>query len=81
MCSYYQGFIPNFSEAAKPLTKLTKKFTKFEWIKECQAAFELLKELLTTAPVLAYPDMSKPFVLYTDASDGCIGVCLTQFQN
>ena len=78
MCSYYRRFIPNFSEIAKPIIKLTKKFAKFDWNKCCQTAFDLLKELLTTAPVLTYPDPNKPYILYTDASDECIGACLTQ---
>ena len=53
MCSYYRRFIPNFSDIAKPLIRLTKKSAKFEWTKECQTAFDLLKESLTTVPVLA----------------------------
>ena len=61
MCSYYRRFIPNFSAIAKPFIRLTKKFAKFEWNKECQAAFDFLKESLTTVPVLAYPDTSKPY--------------------
>ena len=43
MCSYYRWFIQNFSAIVKPLIWLTKKFTKFEWSKECQAAFDFLK--------------------------------------
>ena len=76
-CSYYQGFIHNLLEVARPLIRLTRKFIKFEWTKEFQAAFELLKELLTTAPVLAYPDISELYLPYTD---GCIGACLTEVQ-
>ena len=78
MCSYYRRFSPKFSAIAKPLIKLTKKFAKFEWTKECQIAFDLLKEGLTTVPLLVYPDTSKPYILYTDASDECIGACLCQ---
>ena len=78
MCSYYRRFIPNFSAIAKPLINLTKKFKKFEWTKECQIAFHFLKESLTTVPLLAYPDTSKLYILYTDASDDCIGACLCQ---
>ena len=75
------GFIPNFSEVAKPLIKLTEKFTEFQLTKECQTAFELLKELLTTVPVSVYPDMNKQHMLYIDASDRCIAACLTQVHN
>ena len=81
ICSYYQRLIQNFSEITKPLFKLSKKCPKFEQTKECQAAFELLKELLTTAPVIAYADTSKAYILYTDASHGCICACLTQVHN
>ena len=62
MCSYYQRRIPNFSELAKFFIKLAKKFTKFEWTKKCQIAFELFRGLLTTTSVLAYPDISKPYI-------------------
>ena len=78
MCSYYRRFIPNFSAKAKPLIKLTRKFAKFEWNKECQAAFDHLKECLTTSPLLSYPDTSKSHILYTDASGDYIGACLCQ---
>ena len=78
MCSYYRRFVPNFSAIAKPLLRLTKKFAQFEWSKECQAAFDFLKDSLTTVPILAYPDISKPFILYSDARDDCIGACLCQ---
>ena len=77
MCSYYR-FIPNFSAKAKPLIKLTGKCAKFKWNKESQAAFGHLKECLTTSPLLSYPDTSKPYILYTDAGDDCIGACLCQ---
>ena len=80
MCSYYR-FIPNFSAIAKPLNRLTKKFAKFDWSKECQAASDFLKNCLTTVPVLAYPDNSKPYILYTDAGDDCIGAGLCQEQD
>ena len=81
MCSYYRRFIPNFSAIVKPLIRLTKKFEKFEWSKECQAALDILKENLTTVPVLAYLDTRRPYILFTDASDDCIGACLCQEQD
>ena len=49
MCSYYRRFFLNFSAKAKPLIKLTRKFAKFERNKECQGAFDHLKECLTTS--------------------------------
>ncbi|CAC5399405.1 unnamed protein product [Mytilus coruscus] len=78
MLSYYRRFIPNFSKISVPLVELTKKYAKFKWSDECQAAFEFLKESLSVIPLLAYPDLSKPYTLYTDASDESIGACLTQ---
>ena len=76
-CSYYR-FIPNFSEIAQPLIELTKKFASFKWTAQCQKAFDYLKDSLSVVPLLVYPDTEKPYVLYTDASDTCIGAVLTQ---
>ena len=81
MCSYYRRFIPNFSAIAKPLIRLTKKFAKFDWSKECQAAFEFPKDSLTTVLALAYQDTSKPYILYTNASDDCTGTYLCPKQD
>ncbi|CAG2254460.1 Retrovirus-related Pol polyprotein from transposon 17.6,Transposon Ty3-I Gag-Pol polyprotein,Transposon Ty3-G Gag-Pol polyprotein,Retrovirus-related Pol polyprotein from transposon 297 [Mytilus edulis] len=77
-CSYYRRFIPNFSKISIPLVALTKKYAKFQWDEECQRAFDFLKYSLTVTPLLAYPDLKKPYVLYTDASNDTIGACLTQ---
>ena len=78
LCSYYRRFIADYSHIAKPLTRLTEKNFKFNWIKECAEAFEKLKQMLITAPILAHPDFSKPFILDTDASDHAIGAVLSQ---
>ncbi|KAM0734141.1 Retrovirus-related Pol polyprotein from transposon 17.6 [Formica fusca] len=78
LAGYYRKFIENFSKIAKPLTKLTKKGEKFEWIGEQQNAFETLKNKLITAPVLKYPDFSQEFLLTTDASDYAIRAILSQ---
>ena len=80
MAGYYRRFVPNFSKIAEPMVALTKKYARFSWSEECQKAFEFLKESLTVVPLLAYPDTREPYVLYTDASDTCIGACLTQEQ-
>ena len=48
------------------------------WTGQCQSSFDYLKQSLTSVPLLAYPDPNKPYTLYTDASNSCIGACLTQ---
>ena len=78
LAGYYRKFIENFSQIAKPLTKLTKKTEIFEWKNEQQIAFENLKEKLMTAPVLKYPDFNEEFNVTTDASDYAIGAVLSQ---
>jgi len=78
LAGYYRKFIAkfiaDFSKIAKPLTKLTKKGEKFNWTAEQQNSFQSLKEKLTTAPVLKYPDFQREFLVTTDASDYAIGV-------
>jgi hypothetical protein len=78
MCSYYRRLIPNFSKIAEPLIFLTRKYAKFKWTDTCQKSFQFLKDSLTVVPLLVYPDPNKTYVFYTDASDTCIGACLTQ---
>ena len=75
---YYQRFIPAFFRIATPFIALTKKGTHFKWMDDCQQSFNMLKDQLTMILLLAYPDMNKPMILYTDASNQCIGACLTQ---
>lgn len=78
LCSYYRRFVEEFATTAKPLTKLTEKSVPFVWKEAEQAAFDKLKHLLCTAPVLAFPDRDATFVLDTDASDVGIGAVLSQ---
>ena len=78
LAGYYCKFVPWFSDLSRPLTRLTRKDVLFEWTKECQACFELLKEALCTHPILRYPDLDRPYVLFSDTSKyGWAGV-LTQ---
>ena len=75
LAGYYRHFIPDFSKIAKPMTILLNKDEKFNWTLECEAAFHTLRTLLTTAPVLAQPDIEKPFDVFCDASGiglGCV---------
>jgi hypothetical protein len=60
------------------MTKLLKKEAEFKWSRQCEEAFLTLKQLLTTAPVLAQPDIEKPFDVYCDASGTGIGGVLMQ---
>ena len=78
LCSYYRRFVPNFAKISEPIVALTKKYARFKWTEEAQKAFEYMKESLTVIPQLAYPDPSRRFILYTDASDTAIGSCLVQ---
>jgi hypothetical protein len=68
LAGYYRRFIPDFSKIVKPITGLLKNDTKFDWSSKCNEAFEQLKVLLTTAPVLVQLDIEKPFDVYCDAS-------------
>jgi hypothetical protein len=62
----------------KSITSLLKNDIKFKWSSECNKAFEKLKILLTTASVLAQPDIEKPFDVYCDASGSGLGCVLMQ---
>ncbi|CAC5371563.1 unnamed protein product [Mytilus coruscus] len=72
-CSYYRRYIRGFSDIARPLHKLTEKGDRFQWTLECQQALDTLKECLISAPILGYPNISKPFILDTDVSGYGIG--------
>jgi hypothetical protein len=78
MAGYYCRFIPDFSRISKPITELLKTQVKFVWSPECDKAFHTLKKFLTTAPILAQPDIEKPFDVYCDASGTGIGCVLMQ---
>ena len=80
LASYYRRFIPRFSQVAAPLFSLTKKDAPFNWTGHCQDTFDQLKQTLTQAPVLAFPDFSKTFILETDASGTGLGAVLSQNQ-
>lgn len=78
LSGYYRKFIENYAKIALPLTKLLKKDVKFIWTQECENAFSILKEKLINPPLLQYPDFSRPFILTTDASQGALGIVLSQ---
>jgi hypothetical protein len=78
LVGYYRRFISNFSKISKPITDLLKKGAKYIWSKEFDETFQTLKKLLTTSPVLAQPDITKPFDVYCDASGTGLGCVLMQ---
>ena len=81
---YYHRFIPKFTQVAWPLHKLTsgenagKKKAAMKWDSRCQQAFDDLKKLCITAPILAYAHFSKQFKLHTDACGMGLGAVLYQ---
>ncbi|GBG87032.1 hypothetical protein CBR_g44489 [Chara braunii] len=78
MTGYYRTFVRNYSIVAAPLTDLTRLDTPWEWTNECEAAFRHLKHALTHYEVLKLPDLDKPFIVTTDASQCGIGAVLAQ---
>nr|GFA84397.1 putative reverse transcriptase domain-containing protein [Tanacetum cinerariifolium] len=78
LAGYYQRFIEGFSKIAKPMTKLTQKKVMFDWSDKQEAAFQLLKQKLCSAPILALPEGAKDFVAYCDASHKGLGAVLIQ---
>ena len=78
LAGYYHKFVPRFLDLSRPLTWLTHKDVLFEWTKECQAVFQMLKDALCEHPILRYPDPAKPYVLFMDASKYAWAGVLTQ---
>lgn len=79
--NYYRKFIPDFSKRSIHLTNLTKESKQFQWTNDAQREFEDLKTALIKKPCLTLPDMSKDFVLYTDASNSAIGGVIAQIDD
>ncbi|GKB27609.1 putative reverse transcriptase domain-containing protein [Tanacetum coccineum] len=78
LAGYYRRFIEGFSKIAKSMTKLTQKKVKFDWGDKEEAAFQLIKQKLCSAPILALPEGSEDFIVYCDASIKGLGVVLMQ---
>ncbi|GKC97346.1 putative reverse transcriptase domain-containing protein, partial [Tanacetum coccineum] len=78
LAGYYQRIIEGFSKIAKSMTKLTQKGVKFDWGDKEEAAFQLIKQKLYSAPILASLEGSEGFVIYCDASYKGLGVVLMQ---
>ncbi|GJT16292.1 putative reverse transcriptase domain-containing protein [Tanacetum coccineum] len=78
LAGYYRRFIKVFSKIARPMTKLTQKSVKFDRGEKAEAAFQLLKQKLCSAPILALPEGSENFMVYYDASHKGLGAVLMQ---
>ncbi|GKD94603.1 putative reverse transcriptase domain-containing protein [Tanacetum coccineum] len=75
---YYRRFIEGFSKITKSMTKLTQKGVKFDWGDKEEAAFQLIKQKLCSALILALPEESEDFMVYCDASHKGLSVVLMQ---
>nr|GFB66063.1 retrotransposable element Tf2 [Tanacetum cinerariifolium] len=78
LAGYYRRFIEGFSKIAKSMTKLTQKGIKYDWGKKEENIFQLIKQKLCSASILALPEKSEDFVVYCDASHKGLGAVLMQ---
>lgn len=79
LAGFYQKFIKNYSSITVPITDLLKKGReKLEWTNQADQALQKLKEALVSAPILANPDFTQPFIIETDSSDLAVGSVLVQ---
>jgi hypothetical protein len=78
--NFCRTFIKNYSDLALPLTQLTHKNTPFQWTERHEQAFQRLKEMFTTGPILVQFDPDTETVVETDSSGWCIGGTLLQLQ-
>jgi hypothetical protein len=81
LLGYYRRFTEGFSNISHPITSFQKDGIKFEWTTKCEENFNLLKELLTSAPILNIVDPNENFVVDVDACKEGIGGVLTQNGN
>ncbi|KAJ8337414.1 hypothetical protein SKAU_G00386340 [Synaphobranchus kaupii] len=78
LASYYRRFVRDFTTLASTLHRLTDKCRPFVWQEGQSMAFDQLRAALTEAPLLAYPDAQRPFIVDTDASNTGVGAVLSQ---
>ena len=78
LAGYYRRSVQDFSRIAAPMTRLTQKNAKFVWSDACENSFQVLKEKLTTTPVLILPNGEDKFIVCCDASRVRLGGVLMQ---
>ena len=81
VANFFRKFIPVFSRVAYPLYQLLRKDKEFIWDEACESAFVKLKGCLLSDVVLAHPNYTKDFHLFTDASNCGLGACLMQVDD
>ena len=78
LAGYYRRFIEDFSRLATPMTRLTRKEVKFDWNDWCEKAFQELKRMLTSIPILIVLEREQRYIVYCDASKAGLGCVLMQ---
>ena len=78
MLGHYRSFVPAFANITLPITSLLKNNTPFVWSEKCQCTLEYFKEVFCNKPILQFPDLNKPYILYTDASNNTYSGVLCQ---
>ena len=73
MVNYLSKFLPRLSEETEVLRKLTEKDADWCWLQSHTDAVAHVKEMIVSAPVLAYYDVNKPVVIQCDASQSGLG--------
>ena len=83
MTGYYRRFVKDYATIAEPLTELTRKKLpeKVEWNSRAELAFQRLKEMLISAPLMKNRDFNRTFILQTDASGVDVGAVLSQGED
>ena len=77
LSGFYRRFVKNYAKIVEPLSRMTRKNSKFDWNSEANNAWQTVKDMLSKNPILVHPDTSKQYTLITDASSYAIGGILT----
>ena len=79
LIGYYWNFFPIFSDMIRQLNELPKKNVPLEWTKQCQKILDLVKQVITTNPILIYLDTDKQYYLFTHSSEHSWSCILIQY--
>ena len=80
LTGYYRQFIDHYSDKAAPLYRMLVADTPWHWGEEQERAYRQLKDEITSAPILAFPDLQREFIVATDASNIAVSGALSQMQ-